>query len=147
MTEITPYTVEQEQFPEEVAKVSPRFVDIYNQAKSAEVNTLSDVAGPGYGKALEFLIKDFLILDKPGDSEAIKRESLMQVIQNRVDDANIKATAQRAAWLRKDETHHERKWEDKDLADLKRLVTLTSNWIHNTLLTREITAEMSSGKR
>lgn len=143
---LAPRRVEAKVFADEVNDLSPRFVEIYNQAKAAEEFGLTDIAGPGYGKALEFLIKDFLIRENPDDSPAIKRESLGQVIKGRVNDENIRSTAERATWLRNDETHYERKWEDKDLADLKLLVTLTANWIHNTLLTRKITTEMSTGK-
>jgi len=147
LTSLEPMRFQREQFAAEVEEVSPRFVDIYNQAKAAEEFGLVEIAGPGYGKALEFLIKDFLIREKPDNDAAIKREPLGTVIGGRVNDANIRVTAERAAWLRNDETHYERKWEGKDLADLKRLVTLTANWIHNTLLTHKAKAEMSTGKR
>jgi len=147
LTALAPRRFQKEEFADEVTDVSAAFVDIYNQAKAAEEFGLVDIAGPGYGKALEFLIKDFLIRERPTEAAAIKRDLLGSVSKNRVDDANIRATAERAAWLRNDETHYERKWQDKDLADLKRLVTLTANWIHSTLLTRKITSDMSTGKR
>jgi hypothetical protein len=54
----------------------------------------------------------------------------------------VKACAKRAAWLGNDETHYVRKWTDKDVRDLKILITLTINWINNVLLTRKYTAEM-----
>jgi hypothetical protein len=55
--------------------------------------------------------------------------------------------AQRAVWLGNDETHYERRWEDKDIDDLKRLITLTVNWIHNDLLTEAVIADMPAGKK
>ena len=36
------------------------FLTIYNQSLSAEDNNLDQIAGIGYRKALEFLIKDYL---------------------------------------------------------------------------------------
>ena len=84
---------------------------------------------PGVRQSLEFLIKG--LFDREGDAAAaeIKRESLGTTIANRVDDANVKACAKRAAWLRNDETHYERVFVDADLADLKKLILLTVNWI------------------
>lgn len=142
LAELSPNTVDPEKFPEEMAKVSPGFVDIYNQAKVAEANGLSDVAGPGYGKALEFLIKDYLILQAPVEAAAIKSEFLGNVIEKRVTDSKVKATAKRAAWLRNDESHYERRWEGKDLNDLKTLIRVTINWIDSSLVTERYEKEM-----
>lgn len=131
-------------FPTEVDSLSPSFVRIFNQASAAEAYGLADIAGPGYGKALEFLVKDYLIDLNPDDAAAIKSEFLGNVIKNRVTDANIRATAERAAWLRNDETHYERRWEGKDIEDLKMLIQLTVNWIHSDLLTKKILEDMAA---
>lgn len=32
-------------------------------------------------------------------------------------------------WLGNDETHYVRRWEEKDLSDLKRLISMTVSWI------------------
>ena len=37
--------------------------------------------------------------------------------------------AKRATWLGNDETHYFRKWEDKDLSDLKKLIEMTVHFI------------------
>jgi hypothetical protein len=44
-----------------ISKVSPDFCAIYEEAFKAEQYSLLLVAGPGYRKALEFLIKDYII--------------------------------------------------------------------------------------
>ena len=46
-------------FSEEIEKISPAFVNIYNQAYAAEQLQLDEISGVGYRKALEFLIKDY----------------------------------------------------------------------------------------
>jgi hypothetical protein len=46
--------------PAELKAISPDFCAIYNEAHKAEQLGLSLVSGPGYRKALEFLIKDYL---------------------------------------------------------------------------------------
>ncbi len=46
-------------FSTEITSISKNFVTIFNQAKQAESLQLLEIAGPGYRKALEFLIKDY----------------------------------------------------------------------------------------
>jgi len=45
----------------DISELSPSFVKIIAQAQSAEEHGLDEIAGPGFRKALEFLIKDFAI--------------------------------------------------------------------------------------
>ena len=54
----------------------------------------------------------------------------------------VKSCAQRATWLGNDETHYVRKWENKNINDLKLLIRLTCNWVTNNILTEEIVANM-----
>lgn len=142
-----PLSPKTQEFPAEITKVSPSFVRIFNQALAAEAYGLSDIAGPGYGKALEFLIKDFLVASHPEDAAIIKVELLGTVIRNRVSDPRIKDCAERGAWLRNDETHYERRWANKDIQDLKTVITLTVNWIHSSLLTDALIREMPKPTR
>jgi hypothetical protein len=132
-------------FPAEITAVSPTFVEIYNQAIAAESHGLSQLVGIGLRKALEFLIKDFAVSQHPDKADAIRGTPLASCIKNYISDANVLACAERAAWLGNDETHYVRKWETKDVADLKRLVRLTMNWIENTLLTKKYVDEMQPG--
>jgi hypothetical protein len=133
--------------PKQVSDISPRFVAIANQANAAEAHSLHDIAGMGYRKALEFLIKDYCINRHRDDESAIKAAPLMQCINKYVSDLNVKQCATRAAWLGNDETHYERVWTDRDIKDLKVLIQLTQNWIHNDLLTAHYVAEMDSKKK
>ena len=100
------------------------------------------MTGIGLRKALEFLVKDFALKEHPDKEDAIKKTFLGSCIENYIDDANVKECARRAAWLGNDETHYLRKWTDKDVKDLKLLITLTVHWIDNVLLTRKYLAEM-----
>ena len=50
--------------------------------------------------------------------------------------------AKRAAWLGNDETHYLRKWEGKDLDELKRLIELTIRWIEMVELSDGYIEEM-----
>jgi hypothetical protein len=132
--------------PEQVAKVSPRFVTIANQANAAEVHSLDDVAGMAYRKALEFLIKDYCIKCHADKESEIRKAPLMQCINAYVSDSNVKKCAIRAAWLGNDETHYDRIWTNHDIKDLKLLIKLTQSWIDTELLTSHYVNEMDSSK-
>jgi hypothetical protein len=137
-------------FPKNITEISPSFCQIFNQAHLAEENGLNQICGPGYRKALEFLMKDFLILHKfKGDEEKkgeIDKSFLGKVIQNFIDDERIKQCAKRAIWLGNDETHYVRKWEDKDLKDLKSLILLTVNFTDSSVEADRYLTDMIEGK-
>jgi hypothetical protein len=139
---------------ETISKVSPDFCSIYEEAYKAEQYGLLLVAGPGYRKALEFLIKDYII-GRLTETDAAKlavekakveKTLLGTCVKDYVQSEQIKEIAKRAAWLGNDETHYVRKWEDKDLKDLKKLITLTLHWIEVETLTLEVIADMPEGK-
>jgi hypothetical protein len=130
------------EFAKEIGEVSGDFVEIYNQAAAAEAYGLTLVAGPGYGKALEFLVKDYAIRVESDKAEEIKKEFLGSAIKKYVHDQSVRSMAELAAWLRNDESHYERRWSDKDLSDLKVLIQLTVNAVANSELMRKYQADM-----
>lgn len=132
--------------PHEVAKLSPSFKSINEQSHAAEDYKLTEIAGVGYRKALEFLIKDFCVYISPDKEEEIKNKLLGAVINDHVEDSNLKQCAKRAAWLGNDETHYVRKWEEKDISDLKVLIELTVNWVDSNLLTKKYLEDMPPNK-
>ena len=100
------------------------------------------MTGIGLRKALEFLVKDFAVAEHPMDRETILKKPLATCIRDYIGDANVREIATRAAWLGNDETHYLRKWEDRDVSDLKVLIRLTVNGIDNILLARKYITEM-----
>jgi hypothetical protein len=100
------------------------------------------ICGVGYRKALKFLIKDYLIKQRPSDEEVIKAAPLGACIRNYVNDSHVKEVAKRAVWLGNDETHYLRVWVDKDVQDLKRLIALVTHWIEAEYLTKEFIESM-----
>lgn len=137
----------------EISTISPSFVQIYEQTHIAEELLLDQIAGVGYRKALEFLIKDFCIAnvstmedDVTEDSikkkDSIKNKSLGAVIQDHVNDTNIKVCAERAAWLGNDEAHYVKKWTAKDINDLKILIDLVCVEIRRDVLTKKYMSDM-----
>jgi hypothetical protein len=137
-----PIRFEPPSIPDEIEQLSQDFIKIYTQAAAAEKQQLDEIAGVGYRKALEFLIKDYCITINPEKEEEIKSKLLGAVINEFVNDQNIKNCAQRAAWLGNDETHYVRKWVEKDINDLKTLIQLTIGWIRNEILTKKYLKEM-----
>ena len=144
---VAPKNPQKALFTEPICTVSPGFVQIYDQAMAAEANELDQITGIGLRKAIEFLIKDFLIHENPSNADSIKKKTLGDCIRDDITDPNVKACAARATWLGNDETHYVRKWLDKDISDLKTLIRLTVNWIENVLLTQEYLKEMDPARK
>lgn len=141
-----PYQIENELKSEEIANLSPSYVDIFRQSRAAEHYGLMMIAGCGYRKALEFLIKDYLISKRPEEKENIEKLLLGRCINEYVDDSKLNKCAKKAAWLGNDEVHYMRKWEDRDIQDLKILMQLTETWIESNLLTEKYEKNMNKRK-
>lgn len=146
-SESVPFEPVNRAFSEHITDISPDFCEIYNEALNAERQRWLLVAGPGYRKALEFLVKDYLIGRKPDDAAQIENEQLGACIAKYVDNEMVKTTASRAAWIGNDETHYARKWVDKDLQDLKTLINLTEHWIEMEEMTKNSAQQMPAGKK
>ena len=143
-TKILPTALpEKRTFSDIISELSPIFCEIYNQAYIAEQTNLMQICGTGYRKSLEFLIKDYLISTLPEDQhEAIKNKFLNNCIRDNISNINIKTVASRAVWLGNDETHYTRKWEDKDINDLKSIIELTLHWIESEIRTQKLLEDM-----
>lgn len=116
--------------PENIEKVSPGFVEIYSQATVAESEALNQIAGVGYRKAAEFLIKDYAISKNKDDEGKIKSIMLGQVIADYLNDfPKIQALAKSVAWIGNDETHYVRRHDDKDIQDLKKFILSAAQFI------------------
>ena len=140
---LAPMAVKEVSFGEELLALSPAFAKIYNQAAAAEAHQLDEIAGAGYRKALEFLVKDFAIKQAQDKAEEIKAASLKNVIDGYITDANAQQMATFAAWLGNDEVHYLRKWTSQDIDDLKSLIHLVKNDVENVLLMEKYKATMS----
>lgn len=113
-----PQTPEYQSFSEEIINLSPQFIKIYNQSLSAEKSGLDELAGIGYRKSLEFLVKDYLITFQHEDEIEIKKLELRRCVA-KIADTKILTLAKGATWLGNDETHYVRKHEDYSIAHLK----------------------------
>ncbi len=125
-------------FEECIRNLSPTFCNIYNQAVASETYGLDQLSGIGYRKSIEFLIKDFCIYKHPNDEEKIKSTLLGQVINTYIDETSkIRTLAKASVWLGNDETHYIKKFDDKDINDLKRFIRATVSYITYELVSDE----------
>ncbi len=146
LEELAPRTPMLPPIPREISDTSLAFPEIYAQSITAESYGLDQIAGVGYRKALEFLIKDYCCLTNPGASNMIRSTWLSACIKNYVNSPQVRLCAERAEWLGNDEAHYVRKWADKDLSNLKELIILTMNWIHSDIITCKYEKEMPNEK-
>jgi hypothetical protein len=124
-------------FDDNIIKLSPQFDKIYNQALAAELSGLDEIAGLGYRKSLEFLIKDFAIHEHPDSTEDIKKLPLSQCIKQYISDDRIKTLAERSAWIGNDEAHYLRKQTDRDVNDMKSFIKAIVYFIGMLFITED----------
>lgn len=136
------------ELPDNIEKVSPTFVEIYSQATKAEYEGLDQIAGVGYRKSLEFLIKDYAIRNSPDKEESIKKSLLGQVISEYLTvSPKLQNLAKAATWIGNDETHYIRRHDDKDIRDMKQFIKSASQFIaadYHADLAEEFISESSS---
>lgn len=120
-------------FSENIKALSPKFVEIYHQAEVAESNNLNEICGSGYRKALEFLVKDFIISQDPDHAADVKKKMLSDCISNYINNPRIKSLSQASAWIGNDETHYVRKHEDYGLKELKAFIMAMVSYIDSEL--------------
>lgn len=132
-------------FDERIISLSPQFDKIYNQALAAESSGLDEIAGLGYRKALEFLIKDYATYEHPEDTDEIKSKPFVQCIKSYIKNEAIVTLAERSAWIGNDEAHYIRKQEDRDISDMKSFIQAIVYFIGMVLITEDA-ASMSPKK-
>ena len=116
--------------PNEINTNFPEFSSIYNQSLEAESMGLDQIAGVGFRKSLEFLIKSYAIELAPAKKETIEKETLMNTIKTRYNDfPKIQALAELATWIGNDETHFVKKHTSIDIQDMKRFIRSASSFI------------------
>lgn len=136
---VSPIAPSLNMFSEDIKSLSSAFVEIYAQSSTAEAEQLFEICGAGYRKALEFLVKDYLIHKFPDDADKIRAELLSASI-SRIDDHRIKALASRSAWIGNDEVHYDKKREDLGLDNMKRFIKAMLTYIESELAFEEAKA-------
>ena len=115
-------------FSEEINELSPEFVSIYNQSELAEAQTLDELCGMGYRRALEFLVDAYIRKIHPDESIAPNLE-LSKKINDYIYNSKIKTLAEKSAWLGNDATHIVNKHPDRDVTDMKKFIKAITTMI------------------
>ena len=133
-------------FPEAVTKLSPTFVSVFAEAEEASQLGMQQIAGPGYRKAFEFLVKDYAKSLAPDREQEIEAKFAGAVVAEFIGDPRIQSVAKRSLWLGNDESHYMRKWTEMNVTDLVTLIKLTANWIEIDALSKEYVQAMPDAK-
>ena len=100
-----------------------KFIKTYLQSLEAESNGHDEIAGMGYRKAIEYLVKDWAIQTNPTKKQDILKSWLSKVIQDYFN-GDLKDILERATWLGNDQTHYNKLFEEYNIEHLKELIDL-----------------------
>ena len=134
-------------WPESIQKIESKFMATYMQAMQAECLGLDEISGMGYRKAIEYLVKDYVIYKNSALRGQIEDTLLAKVISENFTDAqesDLKELLQRATWLGNDMTHYLKYHENFDINDLKELIKLVMDEIHSIEQKRHYIANIQS---
>lgn len=132
-----PKKAHRENFYSGIVEISPDFIKIYNEAADAECNSLLEVAGMGYRKALEFLVKDYAIKFNQSDKDAIEKMNISDCVNTYITHPDTAEIVKRTFWIANDQTHYVKLHTDMGLEDLKNLLELSINFITMDLRAKE----------
>jgi hypothetical protein len=121
-------------WPNIILKMESKFIPTYLQALEAENRGLDEISGMGYRKAIEYLVKDYLIGRNAELKGVIEDQLLSKVISenfNHTQESDLKDLLKRAAWLGNDMTHYLKYHDNFDIKDLKELIKLVMDEIHS----------------
>lgn len=136
-------------FPKLIQKLSPDFCEIYNQAYTAQQQGSTKISGIGYRKALEFLVKDYVIFLNPNESVNIKSLNLSSCISKYIESSQIKSLATAATWIGNDETHYIKKNLDYNIEDMLVFIDVMVSFINTELVildARKLTKPKNNNK-
>lgn len=109
---------------ENLAAISERFIDMYNQALLAEYNQNFELAAIGFRSSLEILVKDYAIQELGEPAETVSKQSLCNAIATYLQQADLVNTADVVRILGNDYTHYQRKYPEHDFALLKKYMEI-----------------------
>ena len=101
-----------------------KFIKTYLQSLEAEMHGLDELAGMGFRKAIEYLVKDWAIQNNPDDKDKIIEDLWLGQVIKEYYDGDLKDILERATWLGNDQSHYNRLFEEFDVNDLKKLISL-----------------------
>ncbi|MBR8701673.1 MULTISPECIES: DUF4145 domain-containing protein [unclassified Fusobacterium] len=124
--------------PNNIKTLSPKFVEIYEQALTAHENGLNELVGIGLRKSVEFLVKDYLIDAQHLPQKEVEQMFLQNAIQ-KLEDNNLTSLAEKIAWLGNDESHYVRKHIEIDnpIDSILRFIKVLYTYLSHKLIVLE----------
>ena len=136
--EVIPPIMETVSVPDEVKAVSPRFKEIFEQSVIAKQQGLTDLAGMGFRKALEVLVKDSLVFTNVKTQEQVDELNLHDAINSFKANPQLIKAALQAKFIGNDYAHYKAKYTGYDIDGLKKLIDITVHWVCMEIATQEI---------
>ena len=99
--------------------ISPRFIEMYNQALQSEFANNYDLAAIGFRTALEILVKDYAINELQKPREEVVAKKLFGAIEAYLGQTDLLKTADVVRILGNDYTHYQRQYPQHDFDLLK----------------------------
>ena len=126
---------------ETLEKISPRFMNLYNQGIAAEKEGHIELAALGYCKALEILVKDYAIseLDKP--AEEVVEKNLFDSVADYLQQRELINTPDLIRILGDEYTHYEKDYPEQDLVILKGYMEIFLKQIEMQFMIRHMTKD------
>jgi len=104
-------------------QIQSNFIKTYLQSLEAENCGLDELAGMGYRKAIEYLVKDWAIQNNPDEIAKIENSWLGATIKGYYE-GDLKDILERATWLGNDQAHYNKLFEEFNIDILKELIDL-----------------------
>lgn len=113
---------------EALTKISPSFAKVYDEAVAAQATGLEELSGAGYRRALEFLVKDYLISKEPGKAAQFRRMPLAVCIRDHINLPEVQDLAKEAVNIGNDFVHFTQ-YGKREVQELRGLINLVWRWI------------------
>ena len=120
---------------ERINKVSPRFIEMYNQALQCESVGNLDLAAIGLRASLEILIKDYAINELKKSRDEVAGKKLFDSISEYLSkDPELISSADVVRILGNDFTHYDRKYPEHDYEVLKSYMSIFIQLVDTKLM-------------
>lgn len=129
----------QNHFPKEVALISPKFIEIYEQAITAKNSNLNELVGIGLRRAFEFLVTDYIknvLLDEP-------KKTLEQKIEQ-IDVRNVNVHSTLIRWVGNDTTHTKVTHPEFSVDDMIKSIEIVVYYLHSEYISNELAKNINT---
>jgi hypothetical protein len=115
----------------QIASISPSFAAIYAQAQAAEDQGLDELAGIGFRRSLEILLKDYCvsIAKTPEDAYKVGKMPHHEFLRKYSKGDRPSKTILLLEWIGEDGFDYERRWVGENVLKLKQAISVIENVI------------------